>query len=154
MCRLCWLLTGLFLASTLTLVYVFVVRGNTVPAADGRTAIVLSPGERDLVLGEMRDFLVAVQAIAAATVEDDVRGVADAARKVGAAAQQGAPASLVGKLPLGFKQLGFDTHTRFDQLAGNVKDFESTEPALADLAALMQNCTACHAAYRFEVEMQ
>jgi len=152
MCRLCWGLASLLLLSTVTLVYVFGVSGKTLPATDGRTAIVLTVGERDLALSEMRDFLVALQAISAAAAEGDADCIEAAARRVGAAAQHGVPASLVGKLPLAFKQLGFATHQRFDQLADNVRDLGDTGPALADMADLMRNCTACHAAYRFELE--
>jgi hypothetical protein len=150
--RLCWLLAVIFAAMTLLLVYLFVVRGTTLPASDGRTAVLLAPGERDLVLREMRDFLTTVQAISQAVVDDDPAAAAAAARRVGGAAQQGVPASLAGKLPLGFKRLGFDTHSRFDQLALNAEEFGDPLQVLAELAILMQNCTACHAAYRIDLE--
>jgi hypothetical protein len=150
--RFCCVLALLFLAATAVLVYVFVVRGETTPASDGRTAILLAPGERDLVLAEMRGFLVAVQGITQAVADRDPAAVAAAARQVGAAAQEGVPASLVGKLPLDFKRLGFDTHSRFDQLALNTEQFEDTSPVLPELATLMGNCVACHAAYRIDLE--
>ena len=150
--RICCVSAVLFLVATLTLVYLFVIRGQTVPASDGRTAILLAPGERDLVLGEMRGFLVALQTISQAIVDEDTATAVKAARKVGAATQQEVPASLVGKLPLEFKQLGFDTHTRFDQLALNMEQFGDTSEALPELATLMGNCTACHAVYRFDLE--
>lgn len=150
--RFCCVLALLFLAATAVLVYVFVVRGETTPASDGRTAILLAPGERDLVLAEMRGFLVAVQGITQAVADQDPAAVAAAARQVGAAAQEGVPASLVGKLPLDFKRLGFDTHSRFDQLALNTEQFEDTSPVLPELATLMGNCVACHAAYRIDLE--
>lgn len=150
--RFCCVLALLFLAATAVLVYVFVVRGETTPASDGRTAILLAPGERDLVLAEMRGFLVAVQGITQAVADQDPAAVAAAARQVGAAAQEGVPASLVGKLPLDFKRLGFDTHSRFDQLALNAEQFEDTSPVLPELATLMGNCVACHAAYRIDLE--
>lgn len=150
--RSCCVLALLFLAATAVLVYVFVVRGETTPASDGRTAILLAPGERDLVLAEMRGFLVAVQGITQAVADQDPAAVAAAARQVGAAAQEGVPASLVGKLPLDFKRLGFDTHSRFDQLALNTEQFEDTSPVLPELATLMGNCVACHAAYRIDLE--
>jgi hypothetical protein len=134
------------------LLYVFVIRGATVPASDGRTAVLLAPGERDLVLAEMRDFLVALQQISQAIVEDDAQAAVQAARRVGAAAQQQVPASLAGKLPLAFKRLGFDTHQRFDELALNIEQFGDTGQALSGLATLMNNCTACHAAYRIDLE--
>ncbi|MGB5453825.1 MAG: hypothetical protein WBN02_08945 [Sedimenticolaceae bacterium] len=150
--RLCWLLTLIFAAATVGLVYVFVIRGETQPASDGRVAILLAPGERDLVLSEMRAFLVALQTISQAVVDQDAATAATAARMVGGAAQQGVPASLVGKLPLAFKRLGFDTHARFDQLALNTEQFGDTSQVLPELATLLQNCTACHAAYRIDLE--
>jgi len=150
--RICCMAAAVFLVAVLTLVYLFVVRGQTVPASDGRTAILLAPGERDLVLGEMRGFLLAIQAISQAIVDEDLTAAVEAARRVGAATQQEVPASLVGKLPLEFKQLGFDTHTRFDQLALKMEQFGDTGEALPELATLMGNCTACHAAFRFDLE--
>ncbi len=150
--RLCCLSAAVLAVATLVMVYLFVIRGSTQPSSDGRTAILLNPGERDLVLAEMRAFLGAVQGISRAIVDQDVQAAAAAAREVGAAAQQGAPPGLVGKLPIEFKRLGFDTHQRFDQLAMNIEAFDDTGQALPELAELMNNCTACHAAYRFELE--
>ena len=43
--------------------YVFVIRGSVAVSDDGRTAIVISAGERDLVLAEMRGFLESLEAI-------------------------------------------------------------------------------------------
>jgi hypothetical protein len=148
--RLCCVLTVVLAVVTSALVYLFVIRGETVPASDGRTAILLTPGERDLVLAEMRGFLVALQRISQGIVDQDPGAAAVAARRVGAAAQQEVPAGLVGKLPIEFKRLGFDTHARFDQLALNVEQFGDTAQALPELTALMNNCTACHAAYRID----
>jgi hypothetical protein len=148
--RLCCLLTLVFVLATAALVYLFVVRGDTVPASDGRMAVLMTPGERDLVLSEMRDFLIALQTISQAVVDEDTAAVVTAARQVGGSAQQGVPASLAGKLPLEFKRLGFDTHSRFDQLALNAEQFGDTSGVLPELATLMQNCTACHAAYRID----
>ena len=150
--RTCCLLAAAALVATTALVYLFVIRGQTVPASDGRTAILLAPGERDMVLAEMRGFLLAVQGISQAIVDEDVATAVKAARGVGAATQREVPTSLVSKLPLPFKQLGFDTHARFDELALNMEQFGDTSEALPELAALLGNCTACHAAYRFELE--
>jgi len=150
--RLPWLLALAFAAATLVLLYLFVIRGQTLPASDGRTAILLDAGERDLVLAEMRGFLVAVQGITDAVGRSDAKAAAQAARQVGAAAQQGVPASLVGKLPIGFKQLGFDTHGRFDQLALNAEQFDDAAAIVPELATLLQNCVSCHAAYRLDLE--
>lgn len=152
MSRLCWLIAAVFAIATFTMLYLFVVRGNTVPASDGRQAILLLPGERDLVLGEMRAFLMSVQQITQAVADGDAEAAARAARAVGGGAQQGVPASLVGKLPLAFKRLGFDTHSRFDQLALNAEQMGDATAVLPELSTLMQNCVACHAAYRIDLE--
>lgn len=148
--RLCWTLTVLLALGLAATLYLFIVRGSVTPASDGRTAILLEPGERDLVLAEMRAFLAATQGILVAATKGDLVAAAAAARGVGAAAQSGVPASLMGKLPLGFKQLGFDTHSRFDQLALDAESLGDANQTLTALGALLSNCVACHAAYRID----
>ena len=152
--RLCCPLTVVLALAVVTLVYVFVIRGQVAPASDGRTAILLAPGERDLVLTEMRDFLVAVQQISQSIADGDATTAVKAARRVGAASQHQMPPGLVAKLPLAFKGLGFDTHARFDELALNIEQFGDTAQALPELSALMNNCIACHAAYRIDLGPQ
>jgi len=77
--------------------------------------------------------------------------VAESARKSGKAAQGAVPGTLVGKLPVAFKKLGFDTHARFDQLALDAEEFGDSDHAMSQLSTLMENCVACHAAYRFDI---
>jgi mono/diheme cytochrome c family protein len=152
MCRFGWILSGALALAVGILLYQFVIRGSVAPSPDGRTAIVLSEAERDLVLSEMRSFLVAVQGIVSATASDDFERVAEHARSVGMAAQTGVPAKLIGKLPLAFKELGFATHDGFDRLAldaQQVRDTAAVQPALAEL---LQKCVACHASYRLLAE--
>ncbi len=134
--------------------YKFIIKGNiaTGPTTDGRISILLSAGERDLVLAEMRAFLRSVQQISYAISEDNMILASEAARKVGKAAQGEVPASLVTKLPLQFKKLGFDTHSKFDQLAMDTNDLGDGNHSLSQLASLMQNCVACHEMYRIDVE--
>ena len=79
--------------------------------------------------------------------------VADAANIVGRPAQEGMPSSLVGKLPLEFKKLGFDTHSRFSQLAMDAESLGDEQHALAQVSELMENCVACHATYKIEVDL-
>ena len=119
---------------------------------DGRTVISLTPSERNLILEEMRGFLISSQQIIQAVAKDEMADAAVAARKSGRAAQEEAPAALREKLPMQFKKLGLDTHTKFDQLALDAEDMEDSEQALTQLAELMQNCVACHATFRLEVE--
>ena len=150
--RLCWPLASLLAVVIVTLLYLFVIRGSTLPASDGRTSIVLTSGERDLVLTEMRGFLIAVQQITQGVVDDDSGAIAVAARRAGGAATHEVPPSLVGKLPIEFKRLGFDTHSQFDRLALDTEQLGDAAHAQRALATLMQNCVACHAAYRFDLE--
>jgi len=135
-------------------IYKFIFQGSVSGSTDGRIAIHLEATERDLVLAEMRAFLASVQQITRGISENDMQLVAEYSRKVGKAAQGDVPGTLMGKLPMQFKQLGFDTHTRFDQLALDADDLGDAQHALSQLAVLLQNCTACHEAYRFDISEQ
>jgi hypothetical protein len=132
-------------------VYKFIFQGSVSESTDGRVAVHLDAGETDLVLMEMRMFLEAVQQIVQGVNENDMKRVAEAARKVGRAAQEAVPGTLMGKLPIELKKLGFDTHEKFDQLALDAEDIEDGSHALSQLSTLMQNCVACHEAYRLDI---
>jgi len=150
MCKLCWTISLILLLLSGGMAWKFLIQGETVTASDGRQALLLEPGERDLVLGEMRAFLASVQAIVQGVQAEDMAAVARAARHVGASAQGDVPGSLMKKLPLEFKQLGFDTHRQFDQLALDAEQLGDPGYTLEQLAGLMRNCVACHAAYRID----
>jgi hypothetical protein len=130
--------------------YKLVFLGETMPGSDGRSAILLQPGERDLVLAEMRAFLQAVQGIATGVSAGDSAAVAGAARSVGAAAAAEVPLTLMAKLPMGFKHLGLATHRAFDALALDAEQLGDPAQSQAQLAALLGNCVGCHAAFRIE----
>lgn len=149
-CKLSWSISGILLIAVIAMAYKFMIAGSVVPATDGRQALTLEPAERDLVLTEMRMFLSSIQQITKAVTEKDMITVAKAAREVGAAAQQAVPGSLMGKLPLSFKTLGFDTHTKFDQLALDAEELGDTEHTLQQLSTLMNNCVGCHATYQIQ----
>ncbi|MEN8131259.1 MAG: hypothetical protein ABFS45_13910 [Pseudomonadota bacterium] len=136
---------------TTGIAYKFIVQGTIVETPDARTAIQLNKNERDLVLSEMRVFLQSVQQITSGITKDDMEQVTKSARKSGRSAQVEVPGSLVGKLPLEFKKLGFDTHTKFDELALDAEQLGDSDHTLLQLNALLENCVSCHSAYRFEV---
>ena len=146
----CFIMIALLLSIIGGGVYKFMFQGSVVASSDGRLAIQLNAGERDLVLGEMRAFLSSVQQITQAVTEDNMEVAAKSARAVGKAAQGAVPGTLVGKLPMAFKKLGFDTHSKFDQLAMNAADLGDKDQVLVELSTLMQNCVSCHAAYRID----
>lgn len=149
----CCVLAAVLAAVIIVLAYRFVVTGQTGTPLGGRETIVLNVAERELVLAEMRDFLQATQQITAALADEQPEAAARAAHRVGAQARAAVPASLVAKLPLGFKQLGFDTHQRFDRLALDAEELGDRAIVLRQLGALMNNCIACHAAYRLDTDV-
>ena len=149
-CKLSWSVSGILFIAILAMGYKFMFVGSVVPSTDGRQAIVLDPAERDLVLMEMRMFLDSVQRITKAVTEEDMKTVVKAAREVGAAAQAAVPGTLMGKLPMAFKKLGFDTHTKFDSLALDAEQMGDPKQTLEQLSTLMNNCVGCHAAYQIQ----
>lgn len=151
MCRTCWIFVVLLGLVTTGMAYKFIIQGSVAPSSDGRTALLLEEGERDLVLAEMRAFLDSVQKITNGISKGDMKLVIESSRSVGLAAQQAVPGSLMGKLPVEFKKLGFDTHEKFDQLALDAEQLGDEKHILEQLSILMQNCVGCHAGYRIDV---
>ncbi|WP_294946052.1 hypothetical protein [Sulfurivirga sp.] len=119
-------------------------------AEDARTPIVLGNDERAMVLKEMREFLDALRKMNAALAEENFAAAAQAARKVGRAAQQQVPPGLKKKLPRDFMQLGGATHAAFDRWAMDAETMEDVSLSLKQMGRLMNNCVACHARYRIE----
>jgi hypothetical protein len=139
---------GVLVVVIAAMAYKFIVAGSTQEGEDGRAAIVLEPGERALVLREMRGFVAGLQSIADALSREDMRAVAQASRSMGSARAHDAPAAMVGKLPLEFKTLAFATHRAFDTIAADAEGNGTPRHALAQLAEALQNCVACHASYQ------
>ena len=154
MCKLCWAISSILIVIVSLMSYKFILTGTVAPSTDGRQAILLNEPERDLVLDEMRMFLASVQKITDGITKEDMTIVAKAAREVGALAQQAVPGSLMGKLPLSFKKLGFDTHSKFDALALDAEQLGDPQHALQQLSTLMNNCVACHSTYKINGAIQ
>jgi hypothetical protein len=150
MCKLCWTAVIVLAVISTGLIYKFVIQGNVTESPDGRTVILLDRNERALVLSEMRVFLESVQQITSGISDNDMERVVEYARKSGRKAQMEVPGSLIGKLPLSFKQLGHGTHAGFDQLALDAEQLGDPDHSLSQLSALLENCVTCHATYRFE----
>lgn len=141
--RLAAMLVGFFLAGP--------VNANPPQTTDsGRQVLLLAPVERDAVLQEMRIFLQSVQGVIHGVRTDDLAGAAEAAKRSGMASRAAMPPGLVGKLPQEFATLGMDTHRRFDQLAMDAQQMGDGDVALEQLDRLLENCVACHAAFRID----
>lgn len=133
----------------------FFVMGWTKPGTDGRTEIVLAAGERDLVLGEMRQLLKAVHGIVSGLGGQDQpadrQQMEQAARAAGMGMAADVNPALMAKLPLAFKQMGMSIHRDMDALADAVVQKESSQEILRRLSSMTARCTACHDMFRFSV---
>ncbi|MEO5374041.1 MAG: hypothetical protein H7840_07125 [Alphaproteobacteria bacterium] len=146
-CFASWLAVGLWGVSAVTGAVLF-VRGQTEPAHDGRTALVLSEQEAVFMLTEMRGMMGSVQGILKGLASNDLRGIQDSARASGAALGHGVPASLTVKLPLSFKEQGQAVHAGFDDLAVAASQGETMSMLTGRLATQLGRCVTCHATYR------
>lgn len=141
-------------AASAALAYKFIVAGSTEASPDGRTAILLAPAERSLVLAEMRGFVEAVRDITGSLARSDEEGVAAAAGRVGMNSTHEVPATILGKLPLEFKTLGFSVHDAFDRLGMDAKDLRDPKHSLGQLSAILARCAGCHASYQLKAVAQ
>jgi len=128
--------------------YKFIIAGSTEKAADGRVAIILEPGEKALMLREMRGFLSGLQGVMDALSREDMQAVAKASRALGAARAGGVPAEMLGKLPLEFKTLAFTVHREFDTIASDAERAGNARHALNQVSEVLQKCVACHGSYQ------
>ena len=118
---------------------------------DNRMVLNLSPGERAMILEEMRLFLSGVQKMTAALGSQDMQAASHAARDMGQKMVHEVPPALRAKLPLEFRQLGFSVHRDFDQIALDAESMKDAGHTLGQLSATLQKCVSCHAAYQIQV---
>jgi hypothetical protein len=128
----------------------FFVRGNTAPGTDNRTAVILAPAERDLMLGEMRGLLAGVQAILDGLNRKDLKHVAIAARGIGSKSAADVNPVLMAKLPLPLKQLGMSVHHDMDDLAQAAENGKPPAELQTMLADTLNKCVACHSAWQLQ----
>lgn len=130
----------------------FFVRGTTTEGTDGRTAVVLAPAERALVLGEMRGLLSASQQVVQGIQQGDMKLVAKAARSAGMGAAVDLNPALMAKLPVTFKSLGMNVHHDMDALALAAESGKTQSELLGMLSTTMTKCVGCHAAWQLKAE--
>lgn len=124
--------------------------GQTAPGSDGRLAILLAPAERDYVLGEMRQMLIATRDITQGLAAGDRSRAAAAAKAASNHGGRAAPLGLMAKLPIEFKQMGMAMHGGFAELASLIEANQPIEAAYAKLADNLSACVGCHESYRFD----
>ena len=128
----------------------FFVRGNTTAGTDGRTAVVLQPGERDFVMKEMRGLLAATQEITEGASQGDTRRIVKAARGAGMAGTAEVNPTLMTKLPIEFKQLGMSLHRDMDEIAKAGEGGKQVPELLKMTSNALMKCVACHAAWQIK----
>lgn len=137
----------------ISLIYLFVIKGNTEKTNDDeRTTILMTKENKDFVLAEMRDFLESVQQINEGILNDDSNKIINAGNKSGGCVIAQAPKGLLKTLPGGFKALGFSTHDMFDKIAQSAKQNFNKQQTQTQLNTLLNNCIACHKSYKIGVK--
>lgn len=122
------------------------------PAAqDARTPIELPAEAREVVLGEMRLMLEALNGILAGMAAGDREAMREAALGGGTAVAVDMDPGIAARLPDAFKSLGQGTHVAFDSLASAIGQGADRDAVLRRLSGLTGNCVACHDTYRIVV---
>ena len=142
-----WGIIALLLFALTAIGYKF-VQGDVAPSDDERIAVNLSKAERNLILKEMRNFLISTQAISEAITNKDLKLAAKLASQAGMQAEKNTPGSLLSKIPLSMKTLGFDTRKKFDQISSDALQLKDPIHSRNQLDQLIKNCIACHASFK------
>lgn len=150
-CKLSWALVAVLAVIVAAFGYKFTV-GNVQPSDDGRQAVMLSKDERNALLLEMRVWLQSSQGILAAASVKDFDAVIKSAKASGMGAEADTPGSLFRKIPVEMKALGFDTRSKFDDIAVEAAKSKDSNQVVIKLSTAMNNCIACHEMYRFVEE--
>ena len=126
---------GLWMVTFFLLGYFFLF-GNTTKTVDKRTVIHLTEDERNLVFTEMRALLAAVNGIVSGLADKDYERAAKEADAVGmglVASLEHQEKTILLKLPVEFKKLGFGTHEKFDELAKSIRKKEDIHILLKEI---------------------
>lgn len=141
--KMTFVLASLLMGIVMVFGYFF-VNGMYSKSTDNRRLIQLSPAEKDLVLGEMRSMLRAINGIVDGLAKKDMSKAAGAASSAGMGMAVDVNPVLMAKLPLDFKELGMGTHAQFDELASGIKSGMTQDMVLQKLSIITSRCIACH----------
>ena len=146
--------TAFFLLTTLILSYILLFTGTELVKLpnDNRIIVKYAPDLRELVMSEMRDYLVIMSDIQQGIAENDPKKIYEAASKQGQASIDETPARLLKLSPLACKTMGFQGHHLFQAIADSAKTNYNPQTTIKQMAELTNNCIACHNTYKVEVE--
>lgn len=117
-------------------------------AAGQREKVPMTIAERERLLAGMRTYLESVEKITVALAGRHIEEIPKNARRSGKAMLATVEPATALTMPVGFTILSLDTHEKFDALADKAAAKAPRSELLADLGALLANCTGCHATYR------
>ncbi len=125
----------------------------SVMAADARQKIDMPPMMQEHMLDNMRDHLRALQEIEAALTKNDFDKVADIAeQRLGLSSLEAhGAAHMAPYMPKPMQDIGTAMHRAASRLAQTAQEAAvkgNMAPVQAGLAALLQQCVACHETYR------
>ena len=144
-----------FFLTTVALIYFFVFKGKVASTAkDGRVVVELTKENTEFALAEMRGFLESVQQINEGLLNKNIEQIEKAAKKSGGFVIDHAPKGMMASLPVGFKKLGFATHDLFDEIADSIQVNKNFDRTHSQLGKLLNNCVACHKAYKIQIVLE
>lgn len=120
-----------------------------VAGGDGRVRIELSAKEREHIRAGMRVYLETIQGIVEGLARHRMAAVARSAAKGGERMLADVSLELVMKLPPDFVLISADTHRKLDELAAAARQPGTKLAVTTRLGEVLENCTSCHAKYRF-----
>ncbi|HYA37290.1 MAG TPA: hypothetical protein VEI74_03340 [Candidatus Methylomirabilis sp.] len=134
-------------------VFLLVLAVPCAMAADARQKIEMPPMMQEHMLGNMRDHLRTLQEIEAALAKKDFDKVADIAeQRLGLSSLEAhGAAHLVPYMPKPMQDIGTSMHraaSRLSQTAQEAAVKGGMAPVQEALAAVLQQCVACHETYR------
>lgn len=133
---------------TIIVFMIFFITGSVSESTDKRLAVNLTPVEKDIVLGEMRQVLKALNGVLRYVGEENFKEASVAAKSAGAGMAVDVNPVLMAKLPIEFKKLGMSMHDDFDQLSKELNQGMGQGASIKRLGEITNKCLACHAAYR------
>jgi hypothetical protein len=124
-------------------------------AGDARKLVVLPEPMRPHTIANMRDHLLSLQQISDRLSKGDFVAASDIAEKrlgMSSLASHGA-AHIAAYLPQPMQDIGTRMHRAASRFAVETQAAAAgndVRPALAALRAVLQQCVACHSAYRYQ----
>ena len=144
----------ILLSLTLGLAYILLFTGTELVKLpnDTRTTVKYAPDLRELVMSEMRDYVVIMADIQQGIADNDPQKIYEAASRQGQASIDDTPARLLKLSPLACKQMGFRGHHLFQAIADSARVNYNPQTTIKQMAELSNNCVACHATYKVVAE--